>query len=292
MPAPGETTRNLENGTRGDDTRPPFRVIAHRGASAHAPENTLPAFELAVELGAREVELDVRFSADDRIVVFHDDALDRKTDGAGRVRHHHATALQRVDIGSWFDATHPDADRRYAGTTVTLLDAVFEQLAGRVRYHVEMKGFDDLLPLRLLQAIDAFDLRERVTVTSFSLRPLLQMQRLAPDLPLCLLLRDAHDALRSAEFRPQLEGKSAEDVHDYWIDVAAESGFAQVGVRAADTQARTVARAADRGVDVRGWGVRDEEDLRHLVRLGAVGATVDWPGRALEIVGEMGAGEA
>ncbi len=290
MVAPRAAARPSEGSGRGVDTRAPFRVIAHRGASAHAPENTLPAFEHAIELGAKEVELDVRFSADDQIVVFHDDALDRKTDGSGRVRHHTAAALQRVDIGTWFDATHPDAARSYAGTPIVLLGAVFERLGGRVRYHVEMKGFDDLLPLRLLQTIDAFGLRERVTVTSFSLRPLLQMQSLAPELPLCLLLRDAHDALRSAEFRPQLEGRSAEEVHDYWIDVAADSGFAQVGVRAADTQPRTVARAADRGVDVRGWGVGDEADLRHLVQLGAVGATVDWPGRALEIVGEMGAG--
>ncbi len=290
MPAPGASARSSSEAAKTAPAHAPFRVIAHRGASAHAPENTLPAFERALELGATEVELDVRFSADERIVVFHDDALDRKTDAKGRVRHHTAASLQRVDIGSWFDATHPEERRRYAGTRIALLDEVFELLGTRVAYHVEMKGFDDLLPLRLLQAIDAFGLRDRTTVTSFSLRPLLQMRRLAPELPLCLLLRDAHDALRSAEFRPQLEGRSAEEVHDYWIDVAAEAGFEQVGVRAADTLPRTVARAADRGVDVRGWGVRDEADLRHLVRLGAVGTTVDWPGRALEIVHEMGAG--
>jgi glycerophosphoryl diester phosphodiesterase len=264
-------------------------VIAHRGASAHAPENTLAAFQAALDLGAREVEMDVRFSADECIVVFHDDALDRKTDARGRVRHHSAASLRRVDIGSWFDRTHPHASSRFAGTPIALLDEVLELLAGRVHHHIEIKGFDDWLPLRLLQAIDAHDLRGRVTVSSFSLRPLLQMRRIAPAVPICFLLRDAHDALRSAEFRPELEGRSPEAVHDYWIDVAAESGLDQVGVRAADTTPRAIARAADRGLEVRGWGVRDEDDLRHLVRLGAVGATVDWPGRALEIVHELGA---
>lgn len=271
---------------------PPFRVIAHRGASAHAPENTLPAFELALALGAREVELDVRFSADERIVVFHDDALDRKTNGEGRVRHHRASTLRRVDVGGWFDATHPGAERSYAGTCIATLDEVLAFLDGRVHHHIEIKGFDDPLPLELLRAIDAHGIGDRVTVTSFSLRPLRQLRASAPDVPVCLLLRDAHDALRSAEFRPELEGRTAEEIHDYWIDVAAEAGFQQVGVRAADTLPRTVARAADRGIEVRGWGVRDEDDLRHLVRLGAVGATVDWPGRALEIVHEMGAGPA
>lgn len=264
-----------------------FRVIAHRGASAHAPENTLPAFERALALGAREVEFDVRFSADEEIVVFHDDSLDRKTTGSGRVRHHTAASLARTDIGTWFDRTHPGATERFAGTTIALLDDVLGLLGHRTHAHIEIKGFDDLLPLRLLQRIDAHGLRENVTVTSFSMRPLLQFHDLAPDVPTCFLLRDAHDALTSAEFRTELAGRSAQEVHDYWIDAAADAGFTQVGVRAADTQPRTIARAADRGVELRGWGVRNEDDLIHLVRIGAVGATVDWPGRALDLLKSM-----
>lgn len=262
----------------------PFRVIAHRGASAHAPENTAPAFEIAIELGASEVELDIRFSADEQIIVFHDDRLDRKTDRKGRVRHHGAATLRRTEIGSWFDRTHPESQRRFAGTTLATLDEVLEQLGERVHYHIEIKGWEDLLPLRLLQRIDAHGLRERVTITSFSMRPLVQMRRLSPEIPICFLLRDAADALRSAEFRPQLEGRSAEEIHDYWIDVAAEADFQQVGVRAQDVFPRTIARAADRDLEVRGWGVRDEDDLAHLIRIGAIGATVDWPGRAGALV--------
>ena len=75
-----------------------FRVIAHRGASAHAPENTLPAFELAIEMGASEVELDIRFSADEEIMLFHDDDLQRKTGHLGRVRHHTGGAVQRRHV--------------------------------------------------------------------------------------------------------------------------------------------------------------------------------------------------
>lgn len=266
-----------------------FRVIAHRGASAHAPENTLPAFAMALELGAREVELDVRFSCDEEIVVFHDDALDRKTSGRGRVRHHTASTLRRTDIGSWFDRTRQGGPECFAGTTIASLDEVFDLLGERVHYHVEIKGFDDLLPLRLLQRIDRRGLGGHVTITCFSMRPLLQVRALAPEIPTCFLLRDAHDALRSAEFRPELEGLGPLDVQDYWIDAAAEAGFTQLGVRAADTHPRTLARAADRGLGVRGWGVRDEDDLVHLVRIGAIGATVDWPGRALEIVRALAA---
>ncbi len=269
-----------------------FRIIAHRGASAHAPENTLPAFEEAIALGAREVELDVRFSADEEIVVFHDDRLDRKTPLHGRVRHYPGSVLRQADIGAWFDRTHPQEARSYAGTCLVGLDEVLAQIGDRVRYHIEMKGFEDLLPLRVLQVIDDHRLRDRVTVTSFSLRPLRQMRRLADDVPLCLLLRDTFDAVRSAEFRPELEGCTAAQVRDYWTDQAAASGFQQIGVRAAEVEPRTIARAQDRGLEVRGWGVRDDGELARLYDLGAVGATVDWPGRAIALLEQRGAPES
>jgi glycerophosphoryl diester phosphodiesterase len=238
-------------------------------------------------MGAAHVELDVRFSADDEVVVFHDDTLDAKTSRSGRVRHYPAGVLRRTDIGSWFDRTHPEIDEAFAGTCLVGLDEVFQELGGSVHYHIEMKGFDDWLPLRLLQCIDRHGLRERVTATSFSLRPLLKLRTLCDRIPLCFLLRDAADVLRSAEFRPGLRGATAAEVHEFWIDEAARAGFNQVGIRAADMRHRTAARAADRGLEVRGWGVGNETDLERLFERGAVGATVDWPARGLDIVGRL-----
>jgi glycerophosphoryl diester phosphodiesterase len=79
-------------------------VIAHRGASAQAPENTLPAFEVAVQRGADAFELDVRLTADGAPVVIHDDTLDRTTDGTGLVRSHTLAELRSVDAGARFTA--------------------------------------------------------------------------------------------------------------------------------------------------------------------------------------------
>jgi glycerophosphoryl diester phosphodiesterase len=90
------------------DARP---VIAHRGASAEAPENTLPAFEAAVQRGADAFELDVRLTADGAPVVIHDDTLDRTTDRSGLVRAHTLAELRSVDAGARFTPdrglTHP-----------------------------------------------------------------------------------------------------------------------------------------------------------------------------------------
>src|SRR5436190_11608158 len=85
-------------------TTPAFMVIAHRGASSYAPENTLAAFDLALQMWVRHIELDVYFSSDVHIVVIHDDTVDRTTNGAGPVTRHTLAALRELDAGSWFGA--------------------------------------------------------------------------------------------------------------------------------------------------------------------------------------------
>lgn len=279
-----------------------FRIIAHRGASAHAPENTIASFETAIALGAEEVELDVRLSADDQIVAFHDDRLDEKTALAGRVRHYDARVLASTDLLPWFtrrsrsdmerslnDVLTLDPKTPQAGETcIPRLETIFERLGDRVRYHVEIKGWDDLLPLSVLRTIDAHGLRDRVTLTSFSRRPLLEIRKLDPEVPITFLLRDAADALRSSEFRPELEGRSLAEVHAYWIEEAKRSEFQWVGIRAADLSAEIVAFARSCGLEIRCWGIRTREDLLRAVELGAIGATVDWPGRARAWVGGGG----
>lgn len=93
--------------------------LAHRGASAIAPENTLAALQLAAELGATWVEFDVSLSADDVAVVIHDNTVDRTTDGAGRVRRLRLKQLRYLDAGSWF-APH------FAGEKIPTLDEWLE----------------------------------------------------------------------------------------------------------------------------------------------------------------------
>jgi glycerophosphoryl diester phosphodiesterase len=77
--------------------------IAHRGASSYAPENTFAAFDLAVEMGIGEIELDVHFTKDSQIIVIHDETLDRTTNSTGPVCDWTLEELQSLDAGSWFD---------------------------------------------------------------------------------------------------------------------------------------------------------------------------------------------
>ncbi len=101
-----------------------IRVIAHRGASAYAPENTLAAFALAADQGARAIECDAKLSRDGAIVLIHDDRLDRTSSGRGAVRRFDLEALRALDAGAWF---HP----RFAGERIATLEEGLDLWARR-----------------------------------------------------------------------------------------------------------------------------------------------------------------
>ncbi len=142
-------------------TRP--LVIAHRGASADAPENTIAAFELALEQGADGIELDVHLSADEHPVVIHDFTLERTTDGAGPVSGHSVRELKRLDAGGWHG-------RRFRGQRVQTLQEVLERFRDRARFWVELKGGSALYPgieERVVSLLEIYDVVDRALVQSF-----------------------------------------------------------------------------------------------------------------------------
>ena len=266
-----------------------FRVIAHRGASASAPENTLVAFETAQAMGATEIELDIRLSRDGELFVFHDESLDQKTNLAGPVRTHTAATLHRAEIGSWYDRRHPDQENRFAGTCLTDLDAVFALFEEAFHYHIEIKEIDDALPPSVLQKLVRFGLRDRVTVSSFALRPLEQLHSLAPDLVTCLLVHDRPPGAKPPPEQTPREASSSTSKtlrQRHWMERAAAAGCRQVGLRAGSLTEISVPIAEALGLEVRGWGIRTESDLLEMRTRGAIGATVDWPDRALKCMQE------
>lgn len=93
------------------------QIIAHRGASGHAPENTLAAYRLAIELGSHSIEADVQASSDGHIVAIHDAVLQRTTNGSGRVAESTLEELRAVDAGRWFD-------RDFAGQRIPTIEEV------------------------------------------------------------------------------------------------------------------------------------------------------------------------
>lgn len=112
-----------------------FDIIAHKGASGLAPENTLAAFEKAIEIGVDMIELDVRNTADEEIIVFHDETLDRTTNGTGLVHDYTLAELKELDAGSWFDP-------KFSDQKIPTIKEALDLINGRCKVLIEIKHMD------------------------------------------------------------------------------------------------------------------------------------------------------
>ncbi len=167
-----ETDIYAESGLRGP------LIFGHRGASADAPMNTLPAFELAVDQGADGIELDVHLSADGELVVIHDATVDATTDGTGEVGALTLAQLQELDAGAWFDA-------RYTGTRVPTLAEVFDAVGDRLFINVEIKApHGQGAEAKVAALIREHGLQRRVIVSSFNPILLKAFRDKAADIPI------------------------------------------------------------------------------------------------------------
>jgi glycerophosphoryl diester phosphodiesterase len=117
-------------------------LVAHRGYSSHAPENTRAAFELALAHGYKDIEFDVQLSKDGVPVIMHDVTLDRTTNGKGAIKNYTHSELKKVDAGSWFGV-------EYANQTIPSLQEVLRLLRGRARIHIELKKDLPELPAKV-----------------------------------------------------------------------------------------------------------------------------------------------
>src|SRR4051812_8087205 len=168
-------------------------IIAHRGASGTAPENTLAAFRRAADLGAPMIELDVQLTADGEVVVIHDFTLDRTTDGVGSVRHRSLAQIRRLDAGAWFAPA-------FRGERVPTLAEVLQNFPHAV--NVELKSYgDDGLEPRALAVVERAGALDRVVFSSFDGGALERLRACSTSATLAVLWEYATipEAVRRAE---------------------------------------------------------------------------------------------
>jgi glycerophosphoryl diester phosphodiesterase len=162
---------------------PALAIIAHRGASAHAPENTLAAFELAAVQGADAVELDAKLSADGHVVVIHDQTVERTTNAQGRVTRMKLADLRSLDAGSFFSD-------QYNGEKIPTLDEVFETIGKKLSINVELTNYatpGDALVEKVVELVKRHGLQKRVLFSSFLPHNLSKAASLLPEVPRGLL---------------------------------------------------------------------------------------------------------
>jgi glycerophosphoryl diester phosphodiesterase len=242
-------------------------VIAHRGASAEAPENTLPAFEAAVRCGAEAVELDVRLTADGAPVVIHDATLERTTDRSGPVAALTLAELRAVDAGSRFT---PDAGRTrpYRGREARI-PTLGEVLWAFPKLHV-------LVEIKEPEAQDAVR------------RVLLQEDAAAR----CVVASEHPEALAAFDQPPFTRGASAPEISALYWGVLLRRQPSAAGYRMLSVPLRhrgltvptngfvAAARASGRAVHV--WTVDSPDTARRLWRRGVSGIVTNVPGTMVE----------
>jgi len=231
---------------------PEFRNIAHRGASGYAPENTLAAFRCAEAMGSTEIEFDIQLSKDGKLVVIHDDTLDRFGFPDRAVVEMTLAELKSLDMGGWFDGGE------FAGEKIVTVSEIFDAFGERFIYHAEIKAPSQALADDLIALIEARGYRERVIVTSFDFDILLYVRERYPEQRVGWLVR--HD------------GFSADNV-----EKAAAAGFFQFCPRADEMTPERVADAKARIPEIRAHAIKTKADLAQAVAAGCDGTTLNWP---------------
>lgn len=240
-----------------------FLFIAHRGASAHAPENTMEAFRLAKRFGADFIELDVHLTKDGHLIAMHDLTVDRTTDGTGRIRDLTLEEIKRLDAGSWFDES-------FKGAKVPTLEEIFQEFGTDVNYKIEIKHPDINVGIEaaLLRMLETYRLmnaarKGKVIIQSFDEACLKKLHGVVPSIPLFLLI-----------------GKN--DVDKYDLEEVKKFAVG-VGPNYAAMDESFVKRARNLGLLVHPFTVNDAKTVLKLQSYGITGIITD----NLELIAEL-----
>ncbi len=240
--------------------------LAHRGARKQAPENTLPAFRLAAELGADGIELDAQLSKGGTAVVMHDFSVDTTTNGHGLVGEFPLTELKALDAGSHFSP-------EFAGTPIPTLEEVFAALGPVLLINVELKSDairDNGLEAEVIRLIEDFNLQDRVILSSFNPFALNRARRINPrikrgylwatNLPLLLRWRLLRRLAHEDMFHPQWDA----------------------------TTAQMVKRAHAQHHLLNVWTTNEPDDMRRMMALGVDAIMTDYPDRLRQVLHATG----
>jgi glycerophosphoryl diester phosphodiesterase len=230
----------------------PVLRVGHRGAKGHAPENTFASFNLAVDLGVNAVETDVHLSKDGEVVLIHDHAVDRTTDGKGFVKDMTLRELKQLDAGSWFDP-------KFAGQQIPMLSELLAWAQDRVGVAIEIKNGPIYYPgiaQKVIRLLKQYSMERQAILISFDHVVLREAKMIAPEVATGILyvgrFVDEPGAARAA---------AADALHPNWAFVTPD----------------LVERAHASGLAVSPWCPNDLPTIRLLSQMGVDSIGTDYP---------------
>jgi len=237
------------------------RIAAHRGVSSLAPENTLPAFAKAIEVGADEIELDVHLSLDGELMVIHDEKLIRTTGAAGTVGTTNSQDLRKLSAHAGME--------NFRGVQIPFLGEVFELIRpSSLAINIELKTNLNPYPgieKKIMQLADDMGMRSRIFFSSFNHQSLVRMKEIAPDMETAILYSEGiHQPWNYAR---KIVG--ADSLHPHFHQLRMIPEYMQA--------------CKELGVKVRPWTVDSDEDIRSLLQLDVDCIITNVPQNALPI---------
>jgi glycerophosphoryl diester phosphodiesterase len=236
-------------------------VAGHRGFSAKYPENTMVSFEAAALAGVGMIELDITLTRDSKIVVIHDDTLDRTTNGSGLVGSYTLAELRRLDAGSWFH-------QRFAGEKVPMLDEVLNAFVGRVMINIEIKPnitnefYIERIVDQTLEAVDARKAIGEVLISSFDPEILQRVAMSRHHPAIALLLEEA--------------------IEENALALAEKLGAVSIHPNMDTLDTEAVNRVHSRRFFVFPYNVDSEKKMRRAFKMGIDGLFADDPAMAIK----------
>ena len=238
-------------------------ILAHRGASGYAPENTMEAFRLAVEMGADGIELDIHLTSDGQVVVCHDEKIDRTSNGQGEITSYTLEELRSMDFGYHFY----NKERR--GIKIPTLDEVFELVAPtNMIVNVEIKSSDpDIIPVCHV-LVKRYGMQNRIIYSSFDHFQIERMKKYDP-----------------ATFIAPLYSFNMLNPWNYCLDIGAGASHPK------HTQIRKmenyVTECHQRGIRVHTWTANTEEDIQFLLDAGVDAIITNYPDVAKKLLNQL-----
>lgn len=235
-----------------------FVNYAHRGASQYAPENTMSAFDMALQLKANGIELDLQKTKDGKIVIFHDNQIDNKSNKTGKISDYTYQELLNFDFGSWFDL-------KYKGEKIVLFeDFAKKYLSKELTFAIELK--QEGIEKETLGIIKKYATHDNIYITSFNYKALENMRKLDSNIKLSWLIE--------------------EKINKNNIDKLLKINGTQICPRADNVTKDDIELANKNGLRVRLWGVLNEQIMENVYKFDIDGMTVNFPDKLQHLMEE------
>jgi glycerophosphoryl diester phosphodiesterase len=244
-------------------------VVAHRGASGYAPENTMAAIKKAITMGVDMIEIDVQLSKDNEVVLMHDLTVDRTTNGKGKVRDLYLEEIKKLDAGKWFSS-------EFLGEKVPTLEEVIQAINGQCKLLIEVKRVKSKkleIENKIVQLINKYNAYNWCIVQSFETQVIKNIQELDKSIE-CHKLVTMNISVLPLHIDSRIKTGT---IYKYKTVQSINPYFKMLNKR-------KVNKIHSRGQKIITWTVNEPEDMKRMIEMGVDGIITNYPDRLIQLL--------